>query len=89
MRRLRAGDIFSYIEGDPGEFQVLRVTHCSAICRPLAKQHRVIYNLDGSVKAEFDSYGRTFQISPQSFVNIWEDGPLTGHEARTWERVQT
>ena len=65
---LRKGDLFEFYEGEPGVWEVVRVGPSGAIVRPLTKVHRVIKDIDGSVKAEFDAPGRSMQISNSAMV---------------------
>jgi hypothetical protein len=69
---LRAGDRWQYPADccDSGLYEVVRVGVGSAICRPLAKEHRVVRDVNGEITAEFDAPGRTFNISVQSSVIV-------------------
>ena len=67
-RKLKVGDKFKYEKHDTQVFEVVRVTDCSATCKPLAARHSVIKDKNGEVVAEFDAAGAVFHISSHSSV---------------------
>lgn len=69
---LKVGDRFEYFEGEPGIHEVVRVSPCSALVRPIARRHVVIEDHEGGVKAEFDAPVRVTPISLNSHVRMVE-----------------
>lgn len=67
---LKVGDRFEYFEGEEGVHEVVRVSPCSALVRPIAKRHVVIEDGEGGIKAEFDAPVRVTPISLNSHVRI-------------------
>lgn len=67
--KLQPGDMFEYFEGEKGQHEVVRVSDCSAIVRPLEKRHAVIEQVEGP-PVEFDAPARHVTISRNSSVRI-------------------